>query len=47
MVWTATTLAYEIVASNWERLKHEKRPLVQCEIVFDQMRALVGSRQNL
>ena len=47
MVWSATTLAYEVAAKDWERLQHEKRPLAQWESIFDQLGALDRSSQNL
>ena len=47
MVWTATTLAYEVVASNWEHLQLEKRPLSQWESIFDPLHASDGLTQNI
>ena len=38
MVWIATKLAYKVVQQNLEYLQHEKRPIVQWEKVFDQLR---------
>ena len=40
MVWTATTLPFELVKEKWETLKKDRRPLAQWELVFDQLRTL-------
>ena len=47
VVWTAITLAYEVVARNWEHLWYEKRPLSKWKSIFDWLHALDASTQNL